>query len=63
MFVHNLNEIEGLRLSDAGIGLRTRKNMFGKELYLRVDFPVVTYDSRSGRKQKFQWVFSFEGSI
>ena len=59
----NLMEIKGLRLSDAGIGLRTSKNMFGKELYLRLDFPLVTNDSRSGRKQEFQWVFSFERSI
>jgi outer membrane protein assembly factor BamA len=59
----NLNEIKGQYLSDAGIGLRTQKNMFGKELYLRLDFPLVTNDSRSGRKQEFQWVFSFERSI
>ena len=59
----NLMEIKGRRLSDAGIGLRTSKNMFGKELYLRLDFPLVTNDSRSGRKQEFQWVFSFERSI
>ena len=59
----NLNEIKGQHLSDAGFGLRTQKNMFGKELYLRLDFPLVTNDSRSGRKQEFQWVFSFERSI
>ena len=59
----NPMEMKGRRLSDAGIGLRTSKNMFGKELYLRLDFPLVTNDTRSGTKQEFRWVFSFERSI
>ena len=59
----NLVEIKGRRLSDAGFGFRTSKNMFGKQLYLRLDFPLVTNDSSLSREQEFQWVFSFERSI
>ena len=60
---HNLVEIKGRRLSDAGFGLRTSKNLFGKQLYLRLDFPLVTNDSSASTKQEFQWIFSFERSI
>ena len=60
---YNLEEIKGRRLSDAGIGFRTSKNLFGKQLYLRLDFPLVTNDSNTSTKQEFQWIFSFERSI
>ena len=60
---YNLQEIKGRRLSDAGVGFRISKKLFGKPLYLRLDFPLVTNDSSSSTKQEFQWVFSFERSI
>jgi hypothetical protein len=59
----NIVEIKGRRISDAGFGFRTSKNLFGKQLYLRLDFPLVTNDSSLSREQEFQWVFSFERSI
>ena len=60
---YNLTEIKGRQLSDVGFGFRTSKNLLGKRLYLRLDFPLVTNDSSSSTKQEFQWVFSFERSI
>ena len=61
------NNFKGELFFDAGFGLRYSKKIFGKNYYLRVDFPIWVKDMTPGfEKIKYhddKWVFSFYRSI
>ncbi len=54
-------------LMDAGLGLRLKKSVLGKEFRIRIDAPLLVKDvSKSGKGYQFvtdKWVFSFSRGI
>ena len=55
---------DGTTLADAGIGIRMKKNWFGKDFYLRIDSPFwLNTDENENYVDYSRWIFSFSSGI
>ena len=50
-------------LADAGAGLRLKREVFGKDFYLRVDLPFFMYENNPQKINPGNWIFSFQRSL
>ena len=48
---------------NVGVGTRLKTKVFEKELFLRIDVPLSSYDNRGSEINFQNWVFSFQRSI
>lgn len=54
---------DGDLLASAGIGFRFKKDWLGKNFYLRIDLPMVSYLDNTINVDTQNWIFSFQKGI
>lgn len=66
-YVQGDEGFDGDYLFDAGVGLRMKRSVLGKDFYIRVDVPLIVKDvSSSAKGYEFvtdKWLFSFSRGI
>ena len=62
--ISSLENNYGKRIfADAGIGIRFDTEMLGKNIYVRLDFPILMYSQSDVQINYNTWVFSFQRSL